>query len=868
MNHIIDRRDVLLISRNQEVIDRFKSILDDRLHVFSSFKEAFRTESPYRFACCVLSEDTDDLPLKVLPFPVFYLEGSSNRKPSLSLEKDDDAMIFRIIDTVSSLFLSETGVPPGFLRGIIDSLNYPFCVIDIRDYSLVYANRAYYDSCVREGDYCYTCSHGRDTPCSGTDHPCPLNEVRATGKSVTVLHNHGKSSDEECLVEITCYPVLEPDGSLRYMAESILDVTERERTRQALNEKERKYQELVENARSAIFRLDREGHITFANEYAQELFGYSEDELLGRHVVGTIAPDFDSQSRDLREIIDQIFESIDRGYGETNENETVTKDGRQLIVRWKNKPLYDENGELTGLISIGEDITKYRRARVDLQESENKYRSLFDGARDPIIIIQVDTLEILEVNKAAEDLFALQSHEIIGHSILEFDQDGYDESRKSILETIEGTGNFLFERTLKRTDGKLIPLEVSVSMLEIRDQRAIQVIMRDIRERKARESELLRARRQADSANQAKSEFLANMSHELRTPLNSIIGFTQLLESIGSVYVDEQQTDYLRTIRESGHHLLEMVNDILDLSKIESGKVILDKKPFEVQLMLSRVIIALKGLAGKKRITLEENFSEVRDWVQGDEVRLKQVVFNLVSNAVKFTPEKGQVGIAMRAHDDELHITIWDTGEGIPPEKQKEIFEPFEQIKDSVSEGGTGLGLAISKRIINMHGGRIDLWSRPGEGSRFTIVLPNRIPGPEKAPENGEDDNTPNVTKNQRETTLPVLVVDDVTTNRRLISESLRRESIEVDEAEGGEQALKMVQRKKYSVIFMDINMPEMDGTDALEKLRSLGVQTPVIALTAYAMKGDRERFINQGFTDYLSKPINLEELRKKVSEL
>jgi signal transduction histidine kinase/HPt (histidine-containing phosphotransfer) domain-containing protein/ActR/RegA family two-component response regulator len=385
------------------------------------------------------------------------------------------------------------------------------------------------------------------------------------------------------------------------------------------------------------------------------------------------------------------------------------------------------------------------------------------------------------------------------------------------------------------------------------------------------------ARLAAEAANVAKSRFLANMSHEIRTPLNAVLGFTDLLRKSGSQCREDERADYLETIHTSGKHLLGLINDILDLSKIEAGRLEVEQVRCSPYAIVSEIVSVLRVKALEKNLTLDYHWrSVVPETIRTDPARFRQLLMNLVSNAIKFT-ETGKVEIFAELRQDnpvpELVVEVIDTGVGIPADKFEAIFDPFVQADNSVTRqfGGTGLGLTISRRIAQALGGGIRVWSEAGKGSRFTVTIATgpldgvqiltapladglrsqRLQSPEALPSLGG---------------VRVLVVEDGDTNRKLIGLVLQRSGVKVTMAENGRIGADLAIKHPFDLILMDMQMPVMDGYTAATLLRQHGLTIPIIALTAHAMKGDQGKCRAAGCSGYITKPIDADLLVRTVA--
>jgi PAS domain S-box-containing protein len=394
------------------------------------------------------------------------------------------------------------------------------------------------------------------------------------------------------------------------------------------------------------------------------------------------------------------------------------------------------------------------------------------------------------------------------------------------------------------------------------DGREVIVVIRDITDRALADRAQLDAKQAAESASKSKSEFLASMSHELRTPLNAILNISESLgEEVYGPLNDKQQRS-LQTVSESGRHLLGLINDILDLSKIEAGKLELQACELAVRPLCEASLRLVKEAALQRSQEVSLEIGEGIDLIQADERKLKQVIVNLLSNSSKFTPRGGKFGLQVTGRDGEIAFTVWDTGIGISPDDLKKLFQPFVQLDSKLSReyAGTGLGLSLAQRLAVLHRGRIDVESTPGLGSRFTVTLPVLRGTGEAVPVRPQTQRLPVISQPAGHGPS-VLLVEDIEANRDCIGDYLESKGFRMQFAVNGLEALERVDIWRPDIIMSDIQMSGIDGFEAIRRLRAKLPGTPIVALTALTMEGDSDRCLAAGATHYLSKPVELKKL-------
>ena len=511
-------------------------------------------------------------------------------------------------------------------------------------------------------------------------------------------------------------------------------------------------------------------------------------------------------------------------------------------------------------------IQRHRAAEA-LQISEARHRSILRFAADAIISAD-ERGRILDFNPAAEAMFGYQAGEIFGQPLSVLMAPDIAGAHAGYMARYKQTGEARIMRRTHHTvaqhaSGRTFPIALSLSEVQLPGGRLYTGIIRDISEQQRTREELVLAREAAEEASKAKSMFLASMSHEIRTPMNGIIGMSELL--MQSALTPSQQS-IAQTIVSSGNTLLQLLNDILDFSKLEAGQVELEWVPTDLHALLHELIALHQPIAAHKGLSLELSLpAGLPVWLRLEPTRLRQVILNLLSNALKFTA-RGSVTLSAQAavQDDgvQLTLSVSDTGIGIPAERLSHIFDAFTQADSSTTRlyGGTGLGLSICQQLTALMGGTLKVDSAPGRGSTFSVVLPVAHAAPAAAPALA-----PSETHTVRPG-LRVLVAEDNRVNQRVIQAQLDLLGGDVTIVANGAESVQAASQGAYGVILMDHHMPVMDGLEATRRLRAQGYTGTIIALTASALAEDAEAARLAGMNGFLSKPLKLAQLRESLA--
>lgn len=657
------------------------------------------------------------------------------------------------------------------------------------------------------------------------------------------------------------------------LAEQILQVfaaragveLERQRAELEVRQTQRFLDSIIENLPNMVFVKDAQSlcFVRF-NKAGEELLGYAREDLLGKNDYDF----FPAQEADF-------FVSKDREVLATGnlldiaEEQIQTRAGETRLLHTKKIPILNDAGQPQYLLGISEDITEYRQAELALRESETRLRLALEVSQ--AIAWERDLEFDLVYFTGAMTLpvpATLSFTELLG-LIHPLDREAFQQAHQT---AIANRGSLQIEHRIRVADQTWRWYQVQASVITDASNQPIRLIGMsfDISDRKQAEAELLQAKETAEAATRAKGDFLATMSHEIRTPMNAVIGMTGLLLNTP---LSPEQRQYGETIRNAGESLLSVINEILDFSRIESGHLDLEEHPFELSHCVAEVIDLLANRAVEKSLHLEVQIDPgVPAVIVADSARLRQILVNLVANALKFT-DQGQVIISVKSvaaspdgQHQTLEFSIQDTGIGIAPKQLEHLFQPFSQVDSSSTRryGGSGLGLVISKRLCERMGGQIRAQSQAGVGSTFSFTLPVRVSLTPILPRIDPPTPTSQPWDNSFALRYPlkILVAEDNTINQQVIRLMLQQLGYAADLVANGQEAIQALNQQPYDLLFMDLQMPIMDGLSATRQIRqSLGSAPWIIGLSANAFADTQAEALVAGMNDYLTKPLKLETL-------
>lgn len=656
------------------------------------------------------------------------------------------------------------------------------------------------------------------------------------------------------------------------------DITESKK----LSEEHQRLSLVAKSTDNIIIITDKDRKIQWVNRPFELLTGYTLEEALGLNPGPLLQ--FEDTSP---ETILEIREALNNKTSFTGDIKNISKGGRVYWLHMVINPVFNDRGELINFIAIETDVTEKKTNELKILNLNATLNAIFNGVGHAVIYTDPNGL-IQKVNSAVAGLLEYTEDQLVNkqtpllfHDAAEISQRAVSGSSNNNTLREYGYDTLVAKARINNSpdanewtyitrSGKRVPVWLVVSCIRDLDNKILGYIhvAEDYTIKKRAESELIQAKLSAEQAARAKDSFLANMSHEIRTPLNAIIGFTELL---GHSSLDEVQSDYVENIKNAGDNLLLIINDILDLSKIESGRLVIESVPFNIKSALSHIYNLLKVKATEKGLEFSLYMDPtIPDIVIGDPGRLNQIIMNLAGNAIKFTMA-GEVIIAIKktSETDEkvtLRFSIKDSGIGIPEEKLASIFDRFTQAEDSTSRrfGGTGLGLNIAKQLLELQHGEISVTSKLGSGSEFIFSL--------EYIKEKENKTAPQKEKGSRLKSyrkLDVLLCEDNIINQRLAKKVIENFGFDITIANNGREGIDLLQKKHYDLILMDLQMPLMDGYQATIYIRNvLKSDIPIIAMTAHSLIGEQQKCFEIGMNAYVPKPFRQEDLFDKINSV
>jgi PAS domain S-box-containing protein len=643
------------------------------------------------------------------------------------------------------------------------------------------------------------------------------------------------------------------------------DVTQRIQSKTLLMQSEERNRLIMNSALNAIINIDTEGKIIFWNKKAENIFGWNSKEVLGKPLTDTIIPKRykSMHSQGLKNFVETGFRVMSSEYVELP---AVNKEGIEFPVEISVIPIRQDN-ELF-LCSFIQDISKRKIAENNLKFQEEKYRNMI--ANMNLGLIEVDNDEIIKyANQRFLEISGYEMDDLIGKSPSELFVFGENvrliKTKKNLRE--KGISDiYQIQITNKRGEMRWWAISGAPNFDDKGNLVGSIGIHLDITEQKQLEIDLENEKLKAEEASRAKESFLANMSHEIRTPLNAIIGF---LRELNKQDLSDSQRKYIENSTIASKHLLAIINNILDISKIEAGEMSIENEDFALENTINKIIKVLHPKATQKGITLCSNINPlITDVLKGDSLRIEQILFNLMGNSLKFT-QKGKICINCNLIKDypnsqDISISVADTGIGMEKEYLNSIFNKFSQEDLQVTRkfGGTGLGMAITKELVQLMKGRIEIESEKNKGTTIHVFL-NLKKGDRSNLKSAHLETASTSLKN-----ISILLVEDSDMNRMVAQNSLQHYSCKVTEAENGVEALKILKKENFDIILMDIQMPEIDGIETTKIIRNkLKLNIPIVALTANAFKSEIEKCKKAGMNDYITKPFNETNLIETIAK-
>jgi PAS domain S-box-containing protein len=691
--------------------------------------------------------------------------------------------------------------------------------------------------------------HEDGSPFPGDTHPSMI--ALRTGNTVynTVMGVFHTQTNKYKWLNINAYPLFKREEQKPFMAYTVFeDITERKKAEDSLVESEERYRDYIESSPLGILIHNKEGEILVFNNELENITAYSKEDF----------PDMDTWIRKIypeekyRSAVTRERAKISSDEKPRIKEAVITrKDGKKRICQFVSR--ISGTGIRTVFVS---DITESKFMEDALRESEERFRAFIEEAPMGIVVHDMKG-HILIANSLMYKYTGYSADEILTKNVADIDHEIIPkEHRRIYWQSMKVGEHVVLNAVHERKDKTTYPAEVRLVKIVIRLKPLILTFTRDVTQQKEYEIELKEAKEKAEESGRLKSAFLANMSHEIRTPLNGILGFADMLNN--PELTDTKREHFIEIIQEGGQRLLQIVNDIIDISKIEAKQIKITESETCLNEILNELFTFYNPIAKKNSINLflKKALIDNQSNILIDQTKLKQILQNLLSNAIKFTAS-GIIKFGYKLKNDFLEFYVEDTGIGIDPELHDRIFERFRQVETGLGKnyGGTGLGLSIAKAYVEEMKGKIWLSSKPGKGSRFYFTIPYKhIDKKEKKPSKNKNDN---FIKG-----LKVLIVEDNDVNYVYLKEIIKSIKAKVLHARNGSETIKLFNKHpEIDIVLMDIKLPDMSGYEVTRELKKINPDIPVIAQTAYAMAGDREKSLESGCDEYIAKPIKQEEL-------
>jgi PAS domain S-box-containing protein len=781
----------------------------------------------------------------------------------------DDVLLQAIVRDISARKKSEEQI--SMLAHAVKSISESVCITDTEG-KIIFVNNSFCNSY----GYSYreiigrpiSILHSENSLVSMFNHILPA--TLRGGWNGELLSKRKDGS--EFLTSLSTSVIRDDNGNPVAFTTVALDITDRKRSETELRNSKQMLQLILDNIPQRIFWKDINSKFLGCNKnFAKDAGFTSPSDLIG----------FDDYDMPWKSTEADYYRSVDSEVMKTDEpifkiiEPQTHHDGQIAWIETNKVPLHDESGKVVGILGTYEDITERKKSEEALKESEERFRSLIDNMIEAALIIDWDGEIIFANNSAAKLVHLADPSQGIGKNVYDFLHSEFiPKVRTALLKLRKAPAPFVDEYIIKTIHNEELWVESLGININFSNKKYVLVTLRDITSRKNAEKQLLEAKEKAEDLNRVKSNFLANMSHELRTPLVGILGFAELLQE----KLKEKTTfEMAERILTSANRLMDTLNLLLDLSRIEAKKVDINMQPNRISELVESQILLFEAVAERKNLFLNTEIVDHNLYANVDEQIFRQIINNLVNNGLKYT-YTGGVSVTVDSISENskelIRISVKDTGIGIPEESLGLIFQEFRQVSEGFNRHfeGTGLGLTITKNFIELMDGQIRVKSTVGSGSTFTVLFPLLKDYKQIKVKKVKETDTEQFTEKEFHPGFKpkLLVVDNDESSRDIIKLFLKN-ICETDFADSGEKAFRQINEKKYDIILMDINLGKgMSGVETTREIRKIESyrDVPIVAITGFAMRGDREEFIQAGCTDYLSKPFTRTKLLKLISEI